>query len=220
MAPPTTGTAIGASTDTRTDSPGRTRILEVAAGLFLDHGYEAASLRRIAEDVGIQAASIYHHFESKEDLLATILRRGMAVMDDAFDRAAGWVDDHDADPRTRLAAHVRAHLAALYENGPFTAVHVTTFRTAPDEVRAAIVPVRDAYEARWTDLLHSLVDAGHLAADTDVGVARVLLLGGMNATVGRFDPAFGSLDHLTAVAVRQFWDGHALDDGYGRGTPT
>ncbi|MBJ32249.1 MAG: hypothetical protein CL466_12740 [Acidimicrobiaceae bacterium] len=99
MAPPTTGTAIGASTDTRTDSPGRTRILEVAAGRFLDHDYEAASLRRIAEDVGIQTASIYHHFDSEEDLLATILRRSMAVMDDAFDRAAGRVDDHDADPR-------------------------------------------------------------------------------------------------------------------------
>ena len=93
-------------------------------------------------------------------------------------------------------------------------------RTAPDEVRAAIIPVRDAYEARWTNLLHSLVDDGHLTADTDVGVARLLLLGGMNATVGWFDPAFGSLDHLTAVAVRQFWDGHARDDDHGRGTPT
>lgn len=190
-----------------TDSSGRTRILEVAAGLFLDHGYEAASVRRIADAVGIQAASIYHHFDSKEELLAAILRRGMAVMDDAFDRATGWADDHDADPRTRLAAHVRAHLAALYENGPFTAVHVTTFRTAPDEVRAAIVPVRDAYEARWTDLLRSMVDAGDLAADTAVGPARLLLLGGMNATVGWFDPAVGSLDDLAETATRQFWSG-------------
>ena len=205
MTPPTTRE----QSDPRPASPGRTRILEVAAELFLDHGYEAASVRRIADAVGIQAASIYHHFDSKEDLLTTILRQGMAVMDTAFEEARVAAGDHDA--RSRLALHVRAHLAALYENGPFTAVHVTTFRTAPDEVRAAIVPVRDAYEARWTDLLRSMVDAGHLAADTAVGTARLLLLGGMNATVGWFDPDVGSLDDLAETATRQFWSGLGRD---------
>ncbi len=205
MTPPTTD----AAPDLRTESPGRARILEIAAGLFLDHGYEAASVRRIADAVGIQAASLYHHFDAKEDLLTAILRQGMAVMDAAFDEAHEAASGHDA--RTRLALHVRAHLAALYENGPFTAVHVTTFRTAPEEVRAAIVPVRDAYEARWTDLLRSLVDAGHLAADTAVGPARLLLLGGMNATVGWFDPSVGSLDDLAETATRQFWSGLGRD---------
>ncbi len=189
------------------DSPARARILDVAAGLFLEQGYEAASLRRIAEAVGIQAASIYHHFASKEDLLEAILLRGVAVMDEAFtaaEAATVGAGDDQADRRSRLAAHVRAHLAALYENGPFTAAHVTTFRTAPTVVRQAIVPVRDAYEARWNDLLVELA-----ADDAPVGPARLMLLGGMNASVEWFDPSRGSLDDLAAIVTRQFWSGLA-----------
>ncbi len=188
-----------------TDSPARARILDVAAGLFLKQGYEAASLRRIADAVGIQAASIYHHFASKEDLLEAILRRGITVMDEAFtaaEVASVGTDDDRIGRRARLATHIRAHLAALYENGPFTAAHITTFRTAPKVVRQAIVPVRDAYEARWTALLTDLTGG----ADA-IGPARLMLLGGMNASVEWFDPSRGSLDDLAGVVTRQFWSG-------------
>ena len=183
------------------EADGRDRILDEAAALFLEHGYEAASLRRIADAVGMQAASIYHHFGSKEDLLEAILRRGLEVMTVAFhDAAAATLG---APCETRLAAHVRAHLAALYENGPYTATHVTTFRTAPASVRTAIVPHRDAYEALWTALLTDLVDGGALAPDTAVGTARLMLLGGMNASVEWFDPNRGSLDDLAGLITRQ-----------------
>jgi AcrR family transcriptional regulator len=149
----------------------------------------------------MQAASIYHHFNSKEDLLEVILRRGLEVMTVAFDDAS--TATLGAPGRERLAAHVRAHLAALYENGPYTATHVTTFRTAPESVRATIVPQRDAYEALWTTLLDDLVTSGVLTPDTAVGPARLMLLGGMNASVEWFDPQRGSLDDLADLITRQ-----------------
>ena len=183
------------------EADGRDRILDEAAALFLEHGYEAASLRRIADAVGMQAASIYHHFGSKEDLLEAILRRGLEVMTVAFDDAAATTLGAPCD--TRLATHVRAHLAALYENGPYTATHVTTFRTAPASVRTAIVPHRDAYEALWTVLLTDLMAGDALAPDTAVGTARLMLLGGMNASVGWFDPDRRSLDDLAGLITRQ-----------------
>lgn len=40
----------------------RARILSIASSHFARYGFEGASLRRIAEDVGIKAASIFHHF--------------------------------------------------------------------------------------------------------------------------------------------------------------
>ena len=183
------------------EAPGRSRILDEAATLFLEHGYEAASVRRIAEAVGMRAASIYHHFNSKEDLLEAILRRGLEVMTVAFGEAS--TATLGAPGPERLAAHVRAHLAALYENGPYTATHVTTFRTAPQSVRATIVPQRDAYEVLWTSLLDDLVTSGLLAPDTAVGPARLMLLGGMNASVEWFDPHLGSLDDLSELITRQ-----------------
>ena len=102
--------------ETTAGTPGRDRILDEAAALFLEHGYEAASVRRIAEAVGMQAASIYHHFNSKEDLLEVILHRGLEVMTVAFDDAS--TATLGAPGRERLAAHIRAHLAASTKTAP------------------------------------------------------------------------------------------------------
>ncbi|MEM7408678.1 MAG: TetR/AcrR family transcriptional regulator [Myxococcota bacterium] len=184
---------------------GRRRILDVSAGLFLERGYAGTSLREIAAAVGMKPGSLYYHFASKEALLEAILRHGIDVMVVAFSAAAA--DHRDAPARERFAAHVRAHLGALFEHGPYTAAHVTTFRTAPTPVMAAIVPQRDAYEAMWSELLASFVRDGAIRSDTTVGLARLLLFGAMNASVEWFDRERGSLDDFAAAVTRQFWSG-------------
>ncbi|HUF97790.1 MAG TPA: TetR/AcrR family transcriptional regulator [Ilumatobacter sp.] len=186
---------------------GRERILDVAAAAFLAHGYEAASLRHIAEAAGMKAGSLYYHFASKDDLLTEILRRGIAVMNVAFDEADAIQAGSPAD---RVAAHVRAHLAALYENGPYTAAHITTFRTAPAAVRDEIVKLRDAYEARWTTVLKSLQRDGALSADVNINLARLALFAVMNSSVEWFDQTRGNLDDFAAIITRQFWTGVAV----------
>ncbi len=185
----------------------RSRIMDEAANLFLQRGYEGTSLRQLADVVGMKAGSLYYHFSSKDELLTTILERGIDVMHEAFDRA-----EHthgDAEPFVRIGAHVRAHLSALYENGPYTAAHVVTFRTAPDSVRASLVPSRDAYEARWTKLLRDLQRTGSVADDLDVRVARLALFGAMNSSVEWFDTERGTLDGFADAIARQFWTGAA-----------
>jgi AcrR family transcriptional regulator len=186
---------------------GRSRILDEAATLFVQQGYEATSLRHLADVVGMKAGSLYYHFSSKDELLTEILRRGIDVMETAFDEAA--LNTADADAITRIGAHTRAHLSALFENGPYTATHVTTFRTAPPAVRNDIVPLRDAYEARWTKLLHDLQTHGDLNPEVDIHVARLILFGAMNASVEWFDPAVGSLDRFAEAITTQFCQGVA-----------
>jgi AcrR family transcriptional regulator len=48
------------------------KIMDVAIKLFSDRGYDVVSMRDIAAEVGIKAASIYNHFPSKRDILKTI----------------------------------------------------------------------------------------------------------------------------------------------------
>ena len=48
------------------------KIIETSIELFSDKGYDKVSMRDIAAAIGIKAASIYHHFPSKRDILKTI----------------------------------------------------------------------------------------------------------------------------------------------------
>jgi AcrR family transcriptional regulator len=53
----------------------RERILDIARDLFVDKGYDKASLRDIAEALGFSKAAIYYHFESKADILLALHQR-------------------------------------------------------------------------------------------------------------------------------------------------
>jgi TetR/AcrR family transcriptional regulator, cholesterol catabolism regulator len=192
---------------TATADSGRDRILDEAATLFIRHGYDGTSLRQLADMVGMKAGSLYYHFASKDELLTEVLRRGIDVMQIAFDEAEAATSD--APPARRVEAHVRAHLAALYENGPYTAAHVTTFRTSPIGVRHDVVPLRDAYEARWTELLRDLQERRAIDRDVDLTISRLALFGAMNSSVEWFDPSRGNLDGFAAAITHQFWNGVA-----------
>lgn len=208
-ATPVTDLSTGQGIAPAAAAPGRIRILDEAAALFLRRGFDGTSLRDIAAACDMKAGSLYYHFGSKNELLTEVLRRGMAIMVEAFEAAATEAAATQADARTRLASHVRAHLAALHENGPYTAVHVTTFRTAPTDVRTDIVPLRDAYEARWTHLLATLRTDGELDPDTPVALTRLNLFATMNHSIEWFDADRGNLDELAATIAHQLWQGIA-----------
>jgi AcrR family transcriptional regulator len=50
----------------------RQRILDIALELFIDQGYDATSIRQIADRLGFSKASIYYHFASKQDILMAL----------------------------------------------------------------------------------------------------------------------------------------------------
>ena len=51
------------------------RILAAATRIAQAHGYGGLNVRGLAEQVGIKAASLYHHFPSKADLAAAVAKR-------------------------------------------------------------------------------------------------------------------------------------------------
>lgn len=186
---------------------GRDRITDSAAELFLHRGYAQTTLRDIAAAAGIKAGSIYYHFDSKEALLLDILQRGISVMEEAFQAAAHAT--RDAPGVERVRAHVRGHLSALFDHGPYTTNHVSAFRIAPESVRTEVIPDRDRYERMWTDLLTELQESGEIAFDVPLGMSRLALFGAMNFAVEWFDPDRGNLDELVNIIARQFWQGVA-----------
>src|SRR3982751_1959248 len=76
----------------------RSRIQEVALELFTEHGYEATSLREIAERLGVTKAALYYHFKTKDDIVASFMEDRVA----ALEEIVAWGREQ---PRTRATRH-------------------------------------------------------------------------------------------------------------------
>lgn len=185
---------------------GRDGILDVAAGLFRQHGYGQVSLRMIAEAAGIKAGSIYYHFGSKDEIVVAILDAGILVVHDKMEQAVSALP-HGSDTASILRAAIRAHLRALLDFSDYTSANVRIFGQVPQDVRDTNLPVRRAYEASWDTLLGDLQKAGGLRHDIDTGRFRLMLIGALNATLEWFDPERGSADALADTYANVFLDG-------------
>ncbi|MGN8050864.1 TetR/AcrR family transcriptional regulator [Curtobacterium sp. 22159] len=81
----------------------RARARAAALELFTRQGYEATSLRQIAEVVGINKASLYHHFTSKEAILQSLFEeRGTEAAE-----LLAWIREQPRTPRLLEEAVLR-----------------------------------------------------------------------------------------------------------------
>jgi len=62
------------------DPDTRTRIQRIALELFTENGYEATSLREIAERLGFTKAALYYHFKTKDEIIDSLVNERAARM--------------------------------------------------------------------------------------------------------------------------------------------
>ncbi len=58
----------------------RTDILETSLELFATHGFKSTTISMIAKETGLAKGSLYHYFESKEEILSTLLKDGTSLI--------------------------------------------------------------------------------------------------------------------------------------------
>ncbi len=185
----------------------RRRILDIAARLFREQGYAAVSLRMIAAEAGMKAASLYYHFASKEDLVVEILDEGIRSVQAAVEAALAGLETGDA--RLVLRSAVAAHLESLLRQSDYTSANVRIFGQVPEAVRERSLAARRDYEKLWDDLLARLhaETAGGSPARGTYRFARLMILGALNASLEWFDPERGSVEALAAEYAALIWDG-------------
>jgi AcrR family transcriptional regulator len=66
----------------------RQQILETAQRLFTELGYDATSLQRIADEMGLTKAAVYYHFHAKSDILHAAMQPGILRLKALLDEAA------------------------------------------------------------------------------------------------------------------------------------
>jgi AcrR family transcriptional regulator len=107
----------------------RDRILDTALDLFIEKGYDAVSLREIAEQVGVTKAALYYHFSSKEDIfralvapireVSDLLVEGLLTPATPQSWARAWESVIDwILPRRRLLELLQNNHQMMHELGP------------------------------------------------------------------------------------------------------
>ena len=153
----------------------REELTRTAARLFAERGYHGTSLADLAEALGIQKASLYHHIASKEDLLWEVARSGA----DAFHAALDAVPE-DAPAAEKIRIALRGHLRVVAEQLDAATVFTREWRALEGDRRAEFIAERRRYEERIRDLFREGVDGGQLRTDLDVAAAALLFLSAAN----------------------------------------
>jgi TetR/AcrR family transcriptional regulator, cholesterol catabolism regulator len=158
-------------------------ILESAAQVFRQKGYHGASMSDIAEVVDLKKASLYHHFESKQEILLELLDRALDMVTEQMKEV--MAQDIPSEEKLRLA--MRSYLKTLSDQGDLASVLLLEYRSLDPEFHDRHIPNRDKFEKMWRDLIKQGVEDGTLACKNIPLTARGLL-GVMNWTITWYRP--------------------------------
>lgn len=165
----------------------REEILQAAKELFLELGYDATTMRRIADRVGISAPAVYLYFKDKEALM-------LALCDQTFGHliaAIGEIEKTVADPLVRLRRFGEAYAR-------FGLTH-------PDEYRLVFL---------GANMPESIRKVGHKAPTDDLsrpGIGGALVFKRLVAILGEIEASGAKLSYSPDTCAELCWMGiHGL----------
>ena len=112
----------------------RQAILDRSAELFSAHGYDRASMNKIAESCGVSKANLYHYYKDKEGLLFDVIRFHLEELLEVVETA----DDPGAAPEARLRGLIAALLEAYRDADSQHNVQISSMRFLPAQRQAEL----------------------------------------------------------------------------------
>ena len=155
-----------------------------ATALFQERGYAATSMRDMAQALGIEAASLYSHIKSKEEILQNICarmsRNFFAAMDEVFAQ-----DFRTAEAKLENA--IVAHVKVITEDTSASAVFFLEWRHLSEPYRTEFLEMRKRYEEIFSNILKEGIEEGAFK-EMDVKFTVFTLLSALNWTHNWFNP--------------------------------
>jgi AcrR family transcriptional regulator len=186
MAMTTTTTLSSGSPRPRTgrgNTSRRTELVSLASRLFRERGYDGVGMRAIAEAANIQAASIYHHFRNKEELLL----EAIFVVDRDLIEDQLPILDGPGDRAERLARLIRGHIEHIGENGDAWWVAGRELRSLSPEKLDAVQVYRRRYQHRIAEFIADGVRDGDFSCE-DPRLTSLAILDMINGLNEWFNP--------------------------------
>jgi AcrR family transcriptional regulator len=161
----------------------RDQILDAAAQIFSQKGFHAASMQDIAAAVNLQKASLYHHVNSKQEILVALLDRALDLLIDEMQS----VLDLPLPPDQKLPLAIQAYLLAMLTHRDLAVVLLLEHRSLDAAHHARHIPRRDRFEQLWRDLIQEGQQTGVFYC-ADPAMASRALLGVLNWTITWYNP--------------------------------
>jgi AcrR family transcriptional regulator len=190
------------------DNAKRRQIVEGARSIFLQHGFDAASMNDIARAAGVSKGTLYVYFDTKEKLFEAIVHEECQVhAETTFD-----LDPENHDVEAVLKRLGAAYIAFLCSPGKASALRtVIAIADRMPEIGKVFYETGPAFGiAKLADYLRAQAQAGMLAID-DAEVAAAQFLDACQSTLFkpvlfnfRAAPTSDQIDHVVGIAVRTF----------------
>ena len=133
-------------------------IIEKASRLFLEKGFGAASMRDLAEHVGVEAASLYNHIQSKSEILQAICFK---VANDFLSH----LDAVQSSPESvlkKLERIIRFHIRMMMDQYEFVYISDHEWRHLPEPYLSNFLNQRRNYRRSLSDLVARGIEKGEM----------------------------------------------------------
>jgi AcrR family transcriptional regulator len=149
----------------------RELILAEAAKLFKDRGYSGTSMRDLAGQVGMEAASMYNHIKSKDELLDTICFR----ISDTYISQLAEIERTAIPYGEKIKSLVRLHIRLMVEDSAAVSVANHDWKYLPEPRLTEFKQARKNYEKGFAALIEAGIAAGEFRP-VNVSVALFTVL--------------------------------------------
>ena len=153
----------------------RDEIILSAAQIFREKGFHATSMQDIADSVHLQKASLYHHIESKQEILLEVLDRALDVLIEDIEP----IVESDMASEEKLKLAMARYIGRVTGSADLAAVLLLEHRSLEPQLRARHIARRDRFEELWRKLVQEGVDRGEFRP-MDHSVVTFALLGVQN----------------------------------------
>lgn len=150
----------------------RRRILEEAAHLFFQNGYESTTLDSIAQQLQVTKPYLYSYFGNKNEILFEVCQTGIRHSLAALDGALAL----KAKPGVRLKASVEKVARIVIDRRQYVAVYQREEKNLNPEDARIIKNMRKAFDRRIGALLSEGIESGDFVVD-DVSVTATTIGG-------------------------------------------
>ncbi|PRZ44264.1 TetR family transcriptional regulator [Antricoccus suffuscus] len=166
----------------------RQEVLSAAVDVFSQRGYRGTSMNEIAVASGLSKPTLYHYFDSKEEILVRLYED---LMERSVAEAIAISDEVD-DPIEAFRALIVQRVVATCTNQAMHKVFFEEEEELPRHMMDRLLKHRHDYEGILKDVLHRLTTRYRSSATLDVTMYVNTCLGAANWVYKWYDP-HGSL---------------------------